>query len=543
MAIRFYINPDQDIISVIHRLLSVGERRIILNIPPNAKITQDSISLRILKREAQEMEKEIMIVSNDTKTLKLAREAGLKTYQEKAPIYKKRLDDIPRDRVIPEKKPFAKKSPGAASSFLEFISGKHHQSKKEDTREKQTLARGRRQRLKPDKEKRFHFLGHLNKIIYLFLIVCLVVAGIVAYLVLPQAKIEILPKQELLTFELEVVANPETSQPDLSLNKIPGQLISVTSSQSQKFEATDENYVASKAKGRLRIYNNFNSQEQVLIATTRFVPEGTDLVFRIPQRVVVAGAKIVGDKIEPSFIEVEVVADQPGIEYNIGPATFKIPGFLGSPKYEGFYGRSLEPMRGGSQGQGKTVSEDDVNRAKESLTALLQEIAQDDLTKKIPANLKFLSQCQQRKLINLETSAEPGDAVENFIAKAEIELVAIVFDESDLKELVEQNILSQISDKKHSLPQTQIFEYLECQIEPQPQQARFKVRVQEKAAFKIDQDKLFQDLVDKDAQELENYFKSYEGVDKARVSFWPFWVKKIPNNKQNFELKIVYSLD
>ena len=86
-------------------------------------------------------------------------------------------------------------------------------------------------------------------------------------------------------------------------------------------------------------------------------------------------------EIVPSSIDVEVVADEPGKEYNIGPTTFSIPGFKGSPKYEGFYGKSTKPMTGGLIHQGKVVSEEDVARAETELKEALLEEAQEELKK------------------------------------------------------------------------------------------------------------------------------------------------------------------
>lgn len=545
MPTQFYINPEQDIITVIHRLLSVSSRRVILNIPPNAKITQDAISLKILKREAQEMAKEIMVVSLDPNALKLAKEAGLTIYYSHSYSERKETKEQNPDPVKRFASPIKKRSGG--TSFLEFISGKkqvmrkgskdHHKSR----RIFKKLAKVKRQT--STKEREYRQSKSIKKFLYLFLIICFLAAAATAYLVLPQAKIEVLPKQENLNFELTFVVDAAVKTVDLSLNKIPGQLISVSLNKEQEFAATSEREVDGKANGTLRIYNNFNTQEQVLVARTRFVSESSGLTYRLVQRVVVPAAKIEDSVLKPSFIEAFVEADEPGAEYNIGPTNFKIPGFLGSPKYEGFYAESLEPMRGGSKGYNKVVSEQDLSQAKETVKVVLQEAAEADLKNKIPEQLKFLDQCQRRQLTSLESNVQPGDPQESFQVKAEMKIEAIVFRLDDLKDLIEQNISAQITDDKHSLPASQAIEYLDCQLQPDQPSAQLKIRVQEKAAYKIDEGKLAQDLISLNNQQLEEYFNKQATIDKVRVSFWPFWVKGVPKQQQRLELKVVDDFD
>ena len=61
------------------------------------------------------------------------------------------------------------------------------------------------------------------------------------------------------------------------------------------------------------------------------------------------------------------MADKPGEGYNIGPATFKITGFKGGPKYYKFHAESSKAMEGGAKGEGLAVSAEDLAEAKEKL--------------------------------------------------------------------------------------------------------------------------------------------------------------------------------
>src|SRR5262249_21252828 len=104
------------------------------------------------------------------------------------------------------------------------------------------------------------------------------------------------------------------------------------------YHASGVKNVSDKATGAITIYNAYSSAPQGLAATTRFqTPDG--LIFRLLHNALVPGAEIKDGKIIPASVQANIVAEAPGPKYNVGPVPhLSIPGFSGSPKYNGFYG-------------------------------------------------------------------------------------------------------------------------------------------------------------------------------------------------------------
>jgi len=102
-----------------------------------------------------------------------------------------------------------------------------------------------------------------------------------------------------------------------------------------------------KASGIITVFNEYSSSPQLLVASTRFL-SSDGKIFRTIKDISVPGSEIINDEIIPDSINITVMADYPGIEYNISPSDFTIPGFKGSPKYVGLYGKSNTAMNGGS---------------------------------------------------------------------------------------------------------------------------------------------------------------------------------------------------
>ncbi|MBI1957573.1 MAG: hypothetical protein HYS44_03940 [Candidatus Niyogibacteria bacterium] len=142
--------------------------------------------------------------------------------------------------------------------------------------------------------------------------------------------------------------------------------VSAEDTESMRAKSSGMEDLSVRATGRILIYNAYSADPQALVRRTRF--ETADgKVYRLTEAVTVPGAKVVEGKIEPSFIEAGVAADQSGDTYNIGITDFTIPGFKGSAKYEKFYAKSKTPMTGGFVGRTAVVRAEDVLAAKQTL--------------------------------------------------------------------------------------------------------------------------------------------------------------------------------
>jgi len=127
------------------------------------------------------------------------------------------------------------------------------------------------------------------------------------------------------------------------------------------------------------------------------------------------------------------------------------------------------------------------------------------------------------------------------IVKLSLEGLKIIADEKKI--LIEKNVMTKISDQKKSLPESQIINYLDCEVDSENEYAKFRINTEERVDSLIDEVVLRRDLAGKNANDLQQYFTNNTAVDRVRVTFWPFWVKKAPNNPQSLKLKIVQALD
>lgn len=103
----FYIEPDEEIISIIGRLRKSSAEENIFVFPKHALVLQSIVSLRLFQREAEKLRKKIVIVSQDETGRMLAERAGVMTesYSEDFSRKGSHLELVSDQTIAPALKP------------------------------------------------------------------------------------------------------------------------------------------------------------------------------------------------------------------------------------------------------------------------------------------------------------------------------------------------------------------------------------------------------------------------------------------------------
>ncbi len=368
----------------------------------------------------------------------------------------------------------------------------------------------------------------------------IILLGTIIYISTGSAKIDITPHKQPLDIQLKVSASDKFSSVDAGLNRIPGQLFNVEKNASQTFPTTGEKEVAQKARGKITVFNEYGTTPQVLIATTRF-QTSDGLIFRTLKGITVPGTKVENGKIIPGSISVEAIADKPGQAYNIPASKFGIPAFnergdIG--RYEKIYGRSEETMKGGAIGKAKVVTELDFNAAKQTLS--------DQVTKDIGDSFK--TQTFGLKVINAstiklkepESTAKIDEATDGFTMNLSGAIKTVGFKEDDLKNLIKQFIEKTKAPNITAIPEKLSIDYSNIAFDETSDILTFTVGIKGNGYSKIDTDKIKSDLLGKNKREIKTYLEGTASIELAKVVLSPFWVNKIPKNKDKIILQINY---
>ena len=228
-------------------------------------------------------------------------------------------------------------------------------------------------------------------VIWLIAFICLLALFFGLSIIFSSVTVTVVPKSQVITLKDDTYTakRNSTNTTDLSF-----EILNVSATTSSIITATEEKNVDLKASGKIIIYNNYSSVPQRLINMTRF-EANNGKIYRIDSSVTVPGLINVGGKVTPGSVEATVFADQAGDSYNMKltdlSGDFKIPGFKGDVRYNGFYARLKTDITGGFSGKQKIISDNLRKTTEDGLKTKLKEQLLKELYAIKPDNYTFFN--------------------------------------------------------------------------------------------------------------------------------------------------------
>ena len=473
---------------------------VILVIPKSNRVFKNKSRVDQLKKNFKGLNKEVSIISSGGEVVKNANQAGFNIIRRSEKLTQKKDNDI-------------------ASLYSE------KQSEEKNIFQAVRAPITALKKTKPEDIKKF---------IFIFLGVAFLFFVVIIFTSMSEARIRIFPYKEDFSINIPVTISDKITNIDEVYGIIPGESIKIEKVVSKTFISSGEKDVFQKAKGKIIIYNNFNTSSQALVATTRFqTPEG--MVFRIIKIIVVPGATKVGDKLEPGEIEVEVIADRAGEQYNIEPSEFKIPGFLGTLKYQGFYAKSFEKFSGGFIGKTDVVIKEDIEKA----GSLVKDEAVNEIRKEVAllSNFKILDEILNIELELTPDSNKTGDLEKEFKVGYRAELKTIAFREGDVAKFISEYIKNsqslQVREKGLRI------DYRETKFDKENNELSLKLESSGQTTKNIDIEKIISEIVGRKNHEAEIYLSDLKEIESADIYLSPFWVRSIPKNRERVKIQVV----
>lgn len=369
----------------------------------------------------------------------------------------------------------------------------------------------------------------------------LVSFGYVVVKFFPKAEIKIITKKAAWNYEGLITANPKISGIDIANKQIPSAVFSQPKKNlTDSWLATGKKHVERKAGGNITIYNEFSSSPQVLVSGTRFqAPDGK--IFKLNEKTIVPGVKVENGKIIASSISASVTADKAGEAYNIDPVSkFTIPKFKEDnllEKYKNFYGSSQNAMSGGFVGEASYPTDDDIKKAKASAEEKIRTAIEGYLYTQIASeNFKII---EGTKLFNIlkEVTDKEADLSGNFSTYIEAEGSMQAFKESYVVDLMEQSAQQAIgSDFKlrdHKI------DYKENIVnDPKSKLISMPIGFEGNFWKPVNADDFKNKILAKSENDLKIFIFSTPEIEKADISFWPFWVVNVPDNLKQVKVTV-----
>ncbi|KKP54408.1 MAG: hypothetical protein UR46_C0022G0003 [Parcubacteria group bacterium GW2011_GWA1_33_6] len=298
-----------------------------------------------------------------------------------------------------------------------------------------------------------------------------------------------------------------------------------------------------KATGSVKIYNKLDSLAPLtLIKGTHFLSD-SGKSFVIVDRVIIPSAQYQKGKLVPGSVTAKVEAKEAGEDYNIGNSKFSVPKLSGTVYYYSIYAESSSPMVGGYVGNVKKVTKDDIQKAQDDLTEKLLEQAEVALKSKLTPDDILIDDSVVRDIISFSSTIKQDTIIDKFGAEAKVKVSGLIFKKQDLEKFVKDSIVAKLPQNNSVLETSLDINYNPGVIDNK----NGKVTLDLDFSAKVYQDINTQELVElfslqttEEIKEIVNSVEYSDKISEAKITFWPFWVKKAPKNKDRIVIDLVF---
>jgi hypothetical protein len=571
-----YIEIDDEVTAIYDRMRHLKMKNIYMVVPKRAILFQSIVNLKILKRKAADLNKNIFIITNDQNGMHLAAKIDLPVYdkieghEHPSLVSGKFLEE--QQNITPLKASINSMDDDTPTrrnekkfSITELIRKKRKLFQPFNRVLNKTVPinqiKQKKQKQKEDKGKLVLVAPNRHALVSLVILSILVLV-IITYIALPGATIILTPRSNVIDVSVNVtLADIEKNRAELDthpIQMIPSYTMTTKIEKVFNYQSTGKEFKGENAKGTLTIINE-SGNEWPLIARTRFqTAEG--LVFRISNAVNVPPKR--GN--ENGKLNVQVVADEVdafnqviGEKGNIGPSRFFLPG-LSDENQKRLYAQSTETFSGGNTVVTKLITEEDLTAARNKMSADLKAAAEAELK-------LYITQRNEAQKSNLElltgkdaiATSEPkvtipanlvGQKIETFEVRGEMVASGTAFNKNDLLGILKTELKLKKSPQKslHKIDEASLSYKI---VETDKNAGKLKITANLKGIeeFEISPDKengkrlikkIKDHILGKDINEAELYIQNLPEVDKVKIESWPAWSPSLPGIPDNIKIEV-----
>lgn len=534
-----YLEPDEEITSVIDKIKNAHSSKLGLVVPRDATLLQSVVNLKLLSKEATSLGKEIAIVTTDRIGRNLAAQVGIPVFnsiEEQKPIFQPQPPKPSPEEII--ELDTANQAPIEQPKDVQVH---HFQEKPLVWRRKEAPILKPQFSQKPEinttKSPVHHDYSKLRKIIWPILAIILVLSLIAGYLLLPRATAKVFVLSEDLKKTVDVTATSKTKTEDLTQSVFPGELIESQKEKQEKFSTTGKKTIGTKASGTITLYNEWDSNPHNLSAGTKL--SSLSKTFLTKSDVSIPAFERVGGNDQKGSVKVDIEAENPGEDYNVKAGRFTILG-LPAAQQEKIYGQSNSDLTGGESREVQVISQEDYDKAKFKLVeGLNKEIAADFLKK--TSGKKIVEKAIVKPDPDISSPKVDSEA-KDFEMKVSLKEQVIIFDSAKFKDFLVKILTKQAPvNKMVTIAKDEDIGYEVTKTAYDKGELDLKVNILAKISDKISTDKIKSEIIGKNLTDAENIIKNTPGVSKVEITMSPsWWFKKIPNFEKNVEVEIQY---
>ncbi len=556
-----YINLEDDVSKIVTRIKREKAEQLVLVCPKRCFLFNDSINLRLLKKQVDLLGREVFILTMDERGQLYAKEAGFGLKTLPRPKSPSAVSDVRPTHPISTqiaKKPAAASKVAVKHSEPIKHTEKSHESKVHRAAPKVEVTHKTVYKDAPGEDtsdlifdeeqlpftnqeetakKRSHFYGRfLTGLVALSLVIILVLV----FVVLPRASVVVYPKTEPITRDMEITISSQTQQPNPDALQLPGTPVSDTVEVSGKYDSQGKKQVGNRALGTVQIYNFTRAPLNLKASTTTFTVGSKTYVLTED----VSGIRPTAYKNpytkevdEATLSEpVEVIAQQGGEDSNVPAGTrMEISNQVFGSKPQFLFAKTATAVTGGTTRYLSVVSEQDIAS---SQAALGQKLLNELNDKLAGQNLSFAQKSYMLEPLSFTTDKAAGAESPSFTATLKAKVTGLAFNQDELKKLISDRIGSTLSADKVLESSPDPINYKLKSIDLNQNLAVITVHYESKAVYDLDLGDIKSQLVGKSRQQANEILKSNQQIEQIDITIAPSWQNSFPWFAREIEVRV-----
>lgn len=559
-----YIDIDEEITGIIDKVRGSSSKVTALVLPKRAGVFQSIVNMKLLKRAADEADKNLVLITGEVGLLPLAGVAGIhvaKTLNSKPAIpVAPKLDDAAEEAIdeTGNAQPITKDTAGdqpvgklagqpAADNGVETLQLDDDELP-EDAASKPTAAKKPKdfaaaadkagKGKKGSKFKIPNFGKFRTKLLIaggaLLLLILFIIFGMI---VLPKATINIKTDATNVPVSLNLNLSTAATSPDTNSDTptVPAKLASEQKTYSQQVPTTGQKNHGNKAGGQVTITNCVNNSGDITLpAGTGFSSGGNTYISQ--QSVTVPISDFHGNPGQcrsNGQATVSVQAQSGGSAANLpAGASFSISGASSGLTAQG------GTISGGTDNVVQTVNQNDITNAK-------AKIATNDSTEKqsLQTQLKgegefAITSTFSAGTPNVTQSAGVGDVANNVTVTEVVTYTMFGAKEKDLAMLIDNAVKNQVDTSKQKI----LSEGLDTAVfgvnTSSSTSAQLTLQTTAEVGPDLNVAAIKQQSLGKKPSEIKSQLQSNPDVTDVNVKLSPFWVSSVPKKASKVTVKI-----
>jgi hypothetical protein len=527
-----YIDVDEDITSVIDKVVSSKHKIVAVVLPKHAAVFQSTVNVKLLKKAATKAKKNLVLITSDKTVLAIAAASSLHVAKSLAS-----KPEIPKLAVVA----VTESSDDAVPVDVNDDSAIELDNTAEEATATTAEATGKKSKIMkiPD-FSRFSVKLTMGVIA----VVLLVTAWVFGFVIMPRATITITTDTATIPVASLITARIGQEAVDVEEGIVPAKRAQVEKIDRVTVNATGQKNVGEKATGIVTVTNCINDGEKKIIpAGTQF--SSGNLSFLTTEAITLNAAYFNDGEcrsadLPPSFGvygDVSVEAANPGPEYNIasGSLTSSISGIRA-------FGSS---MSGGSSRIVTVISAEDVQEAEEQLRGASRSQALNELREQLrtqgvePLDVT-LGEGTPRVTAEPAVDAEAPEVTVTMTITYNLTGVA----SSDLEQILTAELQESLTDEQKNIRDTGL-SALKFELSSRPNEADTVLAIETIAVVgpEFNEQALRENAAGQKRGDIEKSIQAIDGVRAVSVEYSPVWITTTPKSAEKIEIVFIEQND